>query len=226
MGVTLGGIFLDGFEVSARISFGGAQALAVHKLPGGSRVIDAMGQDDGLIGWHGILSGSDATDRARALDAIRAAGAPVPLAWDVFTATVIVSSLDLEYCNSWWIPYRVACTVLVGTQMAGAVLPAAGTLADVVADLAAAASAGGVAQALAAVNGAGATVPGSQAYAAAVQALSGAQESVAPAIAGADAQMGGADLTALTQTSGTLATLSAAAGYIGRAAANFQDAGF
>jgi hypothetical protein len=226
MGVWLGGVFLDGFEVSARIRFGGAQALAVHRLPGGARVIDAMGPDDDVIAWHGILSGSDAADRARTLDALRVAGRAVALSWDVFAASVVVCELKLEFCNSWWIPYQIACTVLVGTQVPGLAAPVVNALADVVADLGLAGAAPGIAAALTAVNAAGATAGGSQAFAAAQSALLGAGSAIAAAVAEADAGMGAAELPDLVSASGSLAALTAAAGYAGRAAANFDNAGF
>ncbi len=225
MGLFLGSVFLDGFEIAARIAFGGEQALAVHKLPGGARVIDAMGADDAVIAWHGILSGSDATDRARALDAIRVSGLATPLSWDVFSATVIVSELRLEFRNSWWIPYQIACTVLVGTAIAPVSAPPVTILADVVADLSLAASAPGVALALASVNAAGATIAGSQAYAAASAALTGAGASITAAIAGSEPGMTTTDLPSLVATAGTLASLASASGYVGRATTNFLDAG-
>jgi hypothetical protein len=225
MGLFLGSVFLDGFEIAARIAFGGAQALAVHKLPGGTRVIDAMGADDAVIAWHGILSGSDATDRARALDAMRVGGLAAPLSWDVFSATVIVSELKLEFCNSWWIPYQIACTVLVGTQTAIMATAPAAVLADVVADLTSAASAPGVALALVSVNAPGATVAGSQAFANASGALTGAGASIVAAVASVEPGMITTHLPSLVANAGSLASLTAAAGYVGRAATNFLDAG-
>jgi hypothetical protein len=226
MGLFLGSVFLDGFEIAARITFGGAQAMAVHKLPGGTRVIDAMGADDAVIAWHGILSGNDATDRARALDALRIGGLATPLSWDVFSATVIVSELKLEFCNSWWIPYQIACTVLIGTQTATAATAPVTLLADIVADLNLAASAPGVALALAAVNAAGATVAGSQAYAAASSALTSTGGSITAAIASTEPGMTTTDLPSLVASAGSLASLTAASGYVGRATTNFLDAGF
>ena len=223
MGLLLGGVVLDGFEVCEAIRFGGAQALAVHKLPGGARVIDTMGPDDGQISWRGILSGSEASNRARALDAMRVAGVAVPLAWDVFTATVIVSELALSFCNSWWVPYRIGCTVLVGTQLPGLAGVVGNVLSDVVADLGLAGLAPGVSAALALVGAPGATAAGSQAFAAAVNALNGAGSAISAAIGAAEAGMGAADLPDIVSSAGSLASLTSAAGYVGRAAGNFVD---
>lgn len=223
MGLLLGGVLLDGFEVSGAIGFGGAQAMAVHKLPGGTRVIDTMGPDDGVISWRGILSGSDARDRARTLDAIRVAGIAVPVAWDVFTATVILSELKLEFCNNWWVPYQIGCTVLVGTQIPGLLAVANDVLNDVLSDLGLAGLAPGVIAALALVGATGATVGGSQAFAAAFTALTAAGSGISAAIAGAETGMGASDLPSLVSSAGALASLTSASGYVGRATTNFAD---
>jgi hypothetical protein len=223
MGLLLGSVLLDGFEVSGGISFGGKQALAVHKLPGGTRVVDAMGQDDHEISWQGILSGSDATDRARALDAMRVGGIAVPLAWDVFSATVIVSDLTLEFRNSWWVPYRLACTVVIGTQMPSLLAAVTNILSDVLDDLGLVAFAPGVATALALVSLPGATIAGGQAFANAVRALNAAGTGISRAIVVAEAGMGATDLVSLAGSAGDLANLTSAAGYVGRATTNFVD---
>jgi hypothetical protein len=54
--LVLGPVAFSDFEDPERIRFGGAQRLAVHKLPGGARVIDALGPDDTEIGWSGIFA--------------------------------------------------------------------------------------------------------------------------------------------------------------------------
>ena len=50
-------VFQD-FELPSGINFGGRQRLALHRLPGGSRVIDALGRDDAQISFAGIFTGS------------------------------------------------------------------------------------------------------------------------------------------------------------------------
>jgi hypothetical protein len=226
LGLFLGGVQLDGFEVTAQIGFGGRQALTVHTLPGGTRIIDAMGADDHDIAWHGVLSGPDASDRARMLDSLRVAGTPVGLAWDVFAATVIVSDLRLQFCNSWWIPYQLRCKVLVGTQTAASLSGPVSALADVIADLDQANSVPGVAAAIALVNEAGGAMSGSLSYAAASSSLAQAQAGIAQSIAAADAGMQTADIAGLVTAAGSLAMLSAASGFVGRASANFTGAAF
>ena len=41
----LGSVQFADFELPTSITWGGAQSLAVHRLPGGVRVIDAMEQN-------------------------------------------------------------------------------------------------------------------------------------------------------------------------------------
>ena len=66
-------VFTD-FAVPDRLPFGGKQHMTVHKMPGGSRVIDCMGPDDDDRSWSGILWGDDALAEALTLDAMRRAG--------------------------------------------------------------------------------------------------------------------------------------------------------
>ena len=108
----LGPILFQGFELPESISWGGAQALAVHRLPGGVRIIDAMGRDDADITWSGIFSGPDATLRARALDLMRADGSVWPLTWDSFFYSAIIAQLDIDHRRPNWLPYRMSCTIL------------------------------------------------------------------------------------------------------------------
>src|ERR1700759_4325505 len=93
----LGSVTFQDFELPPRIVFGGAQRLAIHRLPGGARVIDAMGRDDGEISWSGAFSGADAADRARQLDLVRAQGAVLPLAWDAFAYLVVIARFAADY---------------------------------------------------------------------------------------------------------------------------------
>jgi len=90
----------------------------VQTLPGGGRVIDAMGQDDADISWAGILTGPDAASRARLLDSLRIAGDALPLVWDSFAYNVIIADITLEFRNPWWIPYRLRCVVATPAQPA------------------------------------------------------------------------------------------------------------
>ena len=102
----LGPVSFQSFEIPARINFGGAQRLAIHRLPGGTRVIDALGRDDSDISFSGTFSGPQATLRARAIDEMRVAGFSIPLTWDVFFYNVIIKKFEADYHSGWWIPYR------------------------------------------------------------------------------------------------------------------------
>jgi hypothetical protein len=110
--LTLGPVVLQRFEVPDHINIGGKQRLAVHRLTDGRRVIDSLGRDDSDISFQGVFSGPDATMRARLLDVLRVAGNPLPLTWDVFFYSVILSDFQALYENGAWIPYRITCAVL------------------------------------------------------------------------------------------------------------------
>lgn len=87
----LGPVVFQDFEAAAGIRFGGEQRIIVHKLPGGTRVIDSLGRDDAEITLSGTFSGPDGTLRARMLDELRAEGSVLPLTWDVFFYSVVHS---------------------------------------------------------------------------------------------------------------------------------------
>lgn len=241
--LVLGPVAFADFEIPERIVFGGAQRLAVHKLPGGLRVIDALGRDDRELTWSGIFAGPDATERARLLDVLRVQEAVLPLTWDVFFYSVVITSFDAEYCHGWWIPYRLGCTVLsdeaeaaidpvvsLGVQALADLVTAAGLASGVGIDLSAARAALAVA---------GATTPNTLAYAAAQSMVDRAQMMVGDGIAGAEARLipaaaiplgagsaatGIAALGSVTSAAGQLGALAGARGYVGRAAANLSNA--
>jgi hypothetical protein len=110
--LALGPVQFADFELPANVSWGGAQSLAVHKLPGGGRVIDAMGRDDAPINWSGIFTGQDAVARAHALDLMRVEGSIWPLTWLDFTYSVLISRFEANFHRANWIPYRITCVVL------------------------------------------------------------------------------------------------------------------
>ncbi len=237
----LGPVVFQDFEVPARINLGGDQRLAVHRLVGGARVIDSLGRDDAELRFGGVFSGRDATLRARTLDELRAAGAPLPLTWDVFYYTVILKRFEADYRSGWWIPFRIACTVL--RDEAAALVDAAFSLADSVgSDVAAAVSWAvgtdvdlGAAQS--ALTAPSATVRGASDYVGALASLGAAQGAVSQATGSAEAALNSAGLAtassaavavpglgAAVLSAGQLAALAAAGGYVGRAAINLANA--
>ena len=221
--ITLGGVAFQDFEVPEKIVFGGGQRLVVHQLIGGGRSVDALGNDDGEIVFSGIFSSTDAARRAQALDAARALGAAIPLVWDCFFYSVIIAEFIAEYRKPWWIPFVLRC-VVVGdpvAQLAALVAPFAELVGN---DLTSAISFGG--QAGISLNGlSGASVGGFAAAQTSIESgirsggialtNNSAAINVAP-----DATTGVTSLNQLTATSSQLAALTAANGYINRAASN------
>lgn len=214
--LTLGDLELDGFEIPASVRFGGAQRAAVHRLLGGGRVIDTMGRDDYGLVWSGVLSGAGAGDRARALDALRAAGPVLALAWDSFCYDVVITQLELEFCSPWWITYRIECTVLA--DLAQSTITYVPDAADaILGDLSAAAAFVDVSGVLAGATVPGALLPGGSGVAAALLGLGAAQAAIGPGVTVAENGLDTADIPTLVSASGSLAQLVTAQGYLGRA---------
>ncbi len=111
--VSLGPVVFTGFEVPSRINFGGTQQLVIHKFPGGTRIIDSLGDDPAAPEWKGTFTGALAAARARQVNALRLAAQPVPLSFGPFTAQVVIKRFAASYeRNGFWIPYSIACEVL------------------------------------------------------------------------------------------------------------------
>lgn len=99
-------------EVPAKIPFGGEQSLAVHRLPGGARVVDAMGRDDMPLEWSGIFVGNGALARARTLDAMRVDGLPLWLSWSQLSFSVVIKSFKADYEQRFQMPYSISCLIV------------------------------------------------------------------------------------------------------------------
>ena len=113
----LGGLVLEGHEVPSRISIGGAQAVTIHKLPGGGRIIDAMGADPGAIVWRGLFTGPDAARRARSLDIMREQGSPQILSFGDYTLTMVIVQYEYDYQDR---------GAIISYRIKGEILPDAG----------------------------------------------------------------------------------------------------
>lgn len=135
--LSLGGVVFQGFEIPETINFGGEQKLVVHKLPGGGRIIDAMGPDDADIRWSGRLRGSGSEERGMMLDYMRRQGRKVLLAWGLHRYQVVIRSFEANYQNPYETPYSIACTVALDESQALASI-AVGFAESLAADLAAA----------------------------------------------------------------------------------------
>jgi hypothetical protein len=237
----LGPIVFQDFEIPSGVNFGGRQHLALHRLPGGSRVIDALGRDDAQISFAGIFTGSDATLRARALDELRVAGIALPLTWDVLFFTVLISDFHAAYCNGWWIPYRIVCTILqdeASALLQPVVSLATAALADIGTATGYASDAGlDLSPLLTALASPGAITRGTAAYTTAQSCLADAQSSLGHSIGAAEAALSGTNVTnagsadagvagllAATDASGQLSSLVSAGAYVRRTATNLANA--
>ena len=110
--LTLGTITFQNFEIPTKINFGGEQALSVHQLVGGQRIIDAMGRLDDDIEWSGIFFESTATERAQFLDQMRSSGNTFPLSFGQFNFNVIIRDFKCSFERTYQIPYSIKCTVI------------------------------------------------------------------------------------------------------------------
>ena len=219
----LGPVTFQSFELPGAIGFGGAQRLAVHRLPGGARVIDAMGPDDMPIAWSGAFTGSVATERARLLDLLRTQGLPLPLAWDAFAYLVVIAAFEARYERPNWVPYRISCTVLLDQTQAISML-ATPLLTIMQGDLAAV-SAVDVAPAQTALAQPGAATLGTGAYGAAVGAVTQAQSAAAAGMTSAgSALLAATDPVSAASAAGTLAQNTDAFGFLSRTATNLANA--
>ncbi len=93
----IGDLVLEGHEVPGRISIGGAQAVTIHKTPGGGRIIDAMGADPGTIAWRGVFVGPNAAQRARMMDFMRQQGSPYGLSFGDYMFNIIIVHFEYDY---------------------------------------------------------------------------------------------------------------------------------
>jgi hypothetical protein len=158
------------------------------------------------------------------LDAMRAAGGQLSLAWDAFCYAVIIERLDLDFRNPWWIPYHISCAVVMdlAQNIAAALVDLSDSVAD---DLTSASAFVDVSSAVAAVSVPDALTPGNGDYAAATVALSNVQGNISQSINSAQSGLASTDLASVVSAAGSLAQLCTAQGYVGRAAANLQNAG-
>jgi hypothetical protein len=222
--LTLGDFDFESFEIPERIGFGGRQQLAVHKLIGGARLIDSIGQDDCAIRWSGVFSGKDASDRARELDAMRVAGLQLPLYWDAFCYVVLIEAVTFQFSNPWWVPYRISCVVV--QDLAEITQVASPALADsLLSDLSFAGMYTNTTNAIAAAAVPNALIAGTAQYAAASGALQSNLAFINQSIFGYQNSLQSTDLTTMVNASGSLAQLYVAQAYVQRAAINLGNAG-
>ncbi|WGS53586.1 hypothetical protein LFL96_21245 [Paraburkholderia sp. D15] len=102
----------DGAEVPERIRFGGSQLLAVEKMIGGRRRINALGADDAPLEWSGIFLYASALARARFLDSVRREGLSCTLTWDALRFQVTIAEFHADYEKPFKIPYSIKFEVV------------------------------------------------------------------------------------------------------------------
>lgn len=143
--LVIGGISLSDWEIPERINFGGKQRVALHELIGGTRVVDAMGPIPDPVTWSGRFRGPSATTRAQALDAMRAAGAEVPLFYLSTFVTVVITEFRADAERPYEVPYTITCTVVSDTinDALGPIVPGLDSIVSTALGVAAAFSAGG-----------------------------------------------------------------------------------
>lgn len=144
--LVLGGIVFENVEYAppARMPFGGHQAMIVHKLPGGSRVIDTLGPDEDDISWSGFFFSANALSKCQTIDALRAAGRVVSLTFAGMFRSVVIKHFKphiRRFPN--WVEYEISCTVssnpslgslgspssfITGTGLSGSAASSANTL--------------------------------------------------------------------------------------------------
>lgn len=108
----LGGILFDGYSTPNEMMGGGRQAMVVHKLPGGSRVIDTLGPDEANITWQGHFFSNDAYNTALTLDGMRAAGSVISLTWGGQFRLVIIDQFIYKVRRlPVWVDYNISCVV-------------------------------------------------------------------------------------------------------------------
>ncbi|MDE2103835.1 MAG: hypothetical protein KGL39_41745 [Patescibacteria group bacterium] len=104
-------VFADA-EIPGTITGGGTQSLTVHRLVGGTKIVDAMGRDDHDLSWGGFLYGQDALARCQQLDYLRVSGQQIALTFGGLSYLVAVKSFEYDYRYQYDIPYRISCEVV------------------------------------------------------------------------------------------------------------------
>lgn len=108
----LGGLVFDDWSTPERMMFGGKQAMAVHKLPGGSRSVDTLGPDEMDISWTGTFWGDGAYQNALTLNGMRQSGNEIPLSFggQFYMVVIIAAPIDIRRLPN-YVTYSVNCLV-------------------------------------------------------------------------------------------------------------------
>ena len=108
----LGGVEFSDFSTPPNLAFGGRQALAIHKFPGGERVIDTLGPDEADITWSGTYFSEDAYSQCLLLDSMRKSGQEISLIFGEQFRLVVISSFTPKIIRfPQYIEYTITCVV-------------------------------------------------------------------------------------------------------------------
>jgi hypothetical protein len=236
--VSIGGINLSGPELPPSMPYPVSQELVVKKLPGGGKVVDAMGAYDGVITWSGRFDGSMAVSRVDAmLDIVRAA-AVVTLQWGSESRQVVVSEFTPHWgSRGMMIAYEITCEVLPSVQAAAAPTMLSSLSLDIgnalgvpniTSDVSSALSTAQSALPVLAVLTKGSTtyqtlssaVGSAQSVASSVQALAGLTITGAPASSGGSLFGSASNLLSVSSAMQVEASSTEALSYLGRAVKN------
>lgn len=109
----LGDFEFGAYEVPTQLpGLGGVQAVAVHDLVGGGRVVDAMGAMPVDLSWAGLFFGAQALERARYVDSLRVAGRPLTLTWLDYRYQVVIANFAYSFMRFYRLPYQITCKVV------------------------------------------------------------------------------------------------------------------
>src|SRR6516225_3750884 len=118
--LTLGGFVFSGFSPPDLLPLGGHQAMTIHKLPGGARVIDTLGRDDDDISWRGTFFQNDAINVCVQLDAMRKAGSLIPFIAAGQSRQVVISHFLYSIRRyPMWVEYIITLVVYQPPPTAG-----------------------------------------------------------------------------------------------------------
>lgn len=96
--LSLGGVTFFTQEVPEHLDIGAAeQMLAVHDLPGGTRITHAMGNKAKDVSWTGHFFDQNIPRRVAQLRAYQVNGEEIPLSWGVEKYFCIIKSFDPGY---------------------------------------------------------------------------------------------------------------------------------
>lgn len=95
-----------------QVKFGLKEQIVIHKMIGGARILDMLGDDPEDISWSGFFLGPDAVELAQALYALQQGKELLDLTFGLYNASVVISQLDLVYKKAFWVDYSITCIVV------------------------------------------------------------------------------------------------------------------